>query len=128
MTRFLITLATLLVALYLLLCAGLYLFQRQLLYVPQPRTLDAPGSTLELTRPEGPLQVTVQGGHVVRVQGDAAHPPTHGALCTKVSRYAERIYHPDRVLQPLRRVGPKGAGRFEPIGWDEALDTVAARL
>ncbi|MBX3641897.1 MAG: molybdopterin oxidoreductase family protein [Rubrivivax sp.] len=74
------------------------------------------------------LQVTVQGGHVVRVQGDATHPPTHGALCTKVSRYAERTYHPDRVLQPLRRVGPKGAGRFEPIGWDEALDTVAARL
>lgn len=60
MTRVLITLATLLVALYLLFCAGLYLFQRQLLYVPQPRTLDAPGSTLELTRPEGPLQVTVQ--------------------------------------------------------------------
>ena len=74
------------------------------------------------------LQVTVQGGHVVRVQGDAAHPPTHGALCTKVSRYAERIYHPDRVLQPLRRVGPKGAGRFEPIGWDEALGSIAARL
>ena len=74
------------------------------------------------------LQVTVQGGHVVRVQGDAAHPPTHGALCTKVSRYAERTYHPDRVLQPLRRVGPKGAGRFEPIGWDEALGSIAARL
>ena len=74
------------------------------------------------------LQVTVQGGHVVRVQGDAAHPPTHGALCTKVSRYAERTYHPDCVLQPLRRVGPKGAGRFEPIGWDEALGSIAARL
>jgi anaerobic selenocysteine-containing dehydrogenase len=74
------------------------------------------------------MQVTVQGGRVVRVQGDAAHPPTHGALCTKVSRYAERTYHPERVLQPLKRIGPKGAGRFEPVGWDEALDDIAARL
>jgi len=74
------------------------------------------------------LQVTVQGGRVVRVQGDPAHPPTHGALCTKVSRYAERTYHPERVLQPLKRVGPKGAGRFEAVGWDKALDDIATRL
>ena len=74
------------------------------------------------------LQVTVQGGRVIRVAGDPEHPPTHGALCTKVSRYAERTYHGERVLQPLRRVGPKGSGRFEPIGWDEALDTIATRL
>ena len=74
------------------------------------------------------LQVTVQGGRVIRVQGDPVHPPTQGALCTKVSRYAERSYHPERVLQPLRRVGPKGAGRFEVVGWDEALDAIAARL
>lgn len=65
---------------------------------------------------------------MVRVAGDPDHPPTHGALCTKVSRYAERSYHPERVLTPLRRVGAKGEGRFEPIGWDEALDLVAARL
>ena len=64
----------------------------------------------------------------MRVQGDPAHPPTHGALCTKVSRYAERTYHPERVLQPLKRIGPKGSGRFEPVGWDEALDDIAARL
>jgi anaerobic selenocysteine-containing dehydrogenase len=74
------------------------------------------------------LRVTVQGGRVIRVAGDPDHPPTHGALCTKVSRYAERLYHPERVLTPLRRVGAKGAGSFEPIGWDEALDTVTARL
>ncbi len=74
------------------------------------------------------LRVTVEGGRVVRVAGDPDHPPTHGALCTKVSRYPERTYHGERVLTPLRRVGPKGAGRFEPISWDEALDTVAARL
>ncbi len=74
------------------------------------------------------MQVTVQGGRVLRVQGDPAHPATHGALCTKVSRYAERSYHPDRVLQPLKRAGPKGSGRFEPVGWDEALDDITARL
>ena len=74
------------------------------------------------------MLVTVQAGRAVRVQGDAAHPTTHGALCTKVSRYAERRYHPERVLQPLKRVGPTGSGRFEEVGWDEALDDLAARL
>jgi anaerobic selenocysteine-containing dehydrogenase len=75
------------------------------------------------------MHVTVQAGRVIRIQGDPDHPPTHGALCTKVSRYAERTYHPERVLQPLKRVGPKsGPPRFEPVGWDEALDDIAARL
>jgi anaerobic selenocysteine-containing dehydrogenase len=75
------------------------------------------------------MQVTVQAGRVIRIQGDPDHPPTHGALCTKVSRYAERTHHPERVLHPLKRVGPKaGPPRFERIGWDEALDTIAARL
>ena len=74
------------------------------------------------------LRVSVSAGRVVRVQGDPDHPPTHGALCNKVSRYAERTHSPDRVLHPLKRVGPKGSGRFARIGWDEALDTVADRL
>jgi anaerobic selenocysteine-containing dehydrogenase len=74
------------------------------------------------------LRVTVEAGRVVRVQGDPDHPPTHGALCTKVSRYAERTYDPERVLTPLRRVGRKGEGRFEPLSWDEALDAISARL
>jgi len=74
------------------------------------------------------MHVTVQDGRVVRIQGDPDHPTTHGALCTKVSRYAERSYHPGRVLTPLRRCGPKGSGRFEAVGWDEALDEIAARL
>ena len=74
------------------------------------------------------LRVTVRDGRAIRVQGDPAHRTTHGALCTKVSRYTERTYHEERVLRPLRRVGPKGAGRFEPIGWDEALDEVVRRL
>lgn len=77
------------------------------------------------------MQVTVQAGRVVRIQGDPHHPPTHGALCTKVSRYAERTYHPQRVLTPLKRVSPKrqpGPPSFEPVSWDEALDDIAGRL
>jgi anaerobic selenocysteine-containing dehydrogenase len=74
------------------------------------------------------LHVTVQDGRVTRVAGDPTHPPTHGVLCTKVSRYTERTYSAERVLTPLKRVGAKGAGRFEPVGWDEALDDIAARL
>jgi anaerobic selenocysteine-containing dehydrogenase len=64
----------------------------------------------------------------IRVQGNPDHRHTDGALCTKVSRYTERTYDPKRILQPLKRVGPKGSGLFEPVGWDEALDTIAARL
>jgi len=74
------------------------------------------------------MRVTVENGRAIRVQGDPDHPTTHGALCTKVSRYPERTYHPDRVLAPLKRVGPKGAGEFVPVGWDEALADIAARL
>jgi anaerobic selenocysteine-containing dehydrogenase len=74
------------------------------------------------------LRITVQGERVVAVHGAPDHPPTHGALCTKVSRYAERSYHPDRVLTPLKRVGRKGEGRFEPVSWDAALDDIAARM
>ena len=54
------------------------------------------------------LKITVEAGRVTKVQGDPDHPPTHGALCTKVSRYAERTYHDERVLTPLKRVGAKG--------------------
>jgi anaerobic selenocysteine-containing dehydrogenase len=74
------------------------------------------------------MRVSVQGGRVVRIQGDPDHPPTHGALCTKVSRYAERSCHPERVLHPLKRVGPKGSGQFERVAWGDALDAIAARL
>lgn len=74
------------------------------------------------------MVVTVQGGIAIKVQGNADHPATNGALCTKVSRYTERTYHPERVLQPLRRVGPKGSDQFEPVSWEAALADIAQRL
>ncbi|PZP28201.1 MAG: molybdopterin oxidoreductase [Roseateles depolymerans] len=75
------------------------------------------------------LQITVENERVIKVQGRADHPSTHGALCTKVSRYAERTYHPERLLHPLKRVSPKTeAPRFERVSWAEALADIAARL
>jgi len=64
----------------------------------------------------------------VKIAGDPAHPTTDGVLCTKVSRYLERTYHPDRLLHPLKRVGRKGEGCFERVSWDAALREIAARL
>ena len=74
------------------------------------------------------ILVTVQDGRAIKVQGDPDHPPTHGALCTKVSRYPERTYHAERVLHPMRRNGPKGSGQFTRVSWPDALADVTARL
>ena len=60
-----------------------------------------------------------------RVRGSHRNTYTRGVICEKVGRYAERVHHPDRLRHPLRRVGPKGSGRFERIGWEDALDLVA---
>ena len=74
------------------------------------------------------LVTTVQDGVAIKVQGNPNHPLTDGVLCTKVSRYTERTYHPERVLQPMKRTGPKGSGQFKTVSWDEALSDIAARL
>ena len=74
------------------------------------------------------IVTTVQDGVATRVQGNAAHPHTAGVLCTKVSRYTQRSYHAERILQPLRRNGPKGTGQFVPVSWEEALRDIATRL
>lgn len=71
---------------------------------------------------------TVQGGIAIKVQGNPDHAQTGGALCTKVSRYTERTYHPERILFPLKRTGPKGSGQFERVSWNTALSDIAARL
>src|SRR3954467_15186257 len=95
--------------------------------------------------------ITLDDGKAVKIQGDPAHPVTRGFLCAKVAKYLDRVYSPDRVLYPMRRIGPKGpvadtgpttpdnSGRagtpvppqsspFERISWDEALDEIASRL
>jgi molybdopterin guanine dinucleotide-containing S/N-oxide reductase-like protein len=84
--------------------------------------------------------ITVRDGRATKIQGDPAHPVTRGFLCAKVAKYLDRVYSPQRVLYPMRRVGPKGpqAGPspastqtdsiFQRISWDEALDEIARRF
>lgn len=86
--------------------------------------------------------ITVQDGRATKIQGDPEHPVTRGFLCAKVAKYLDRVYSPDRVLYPMRRVGPKGpaagaavAGEgaratqvWQQISWDEALDEIMARF
>ena len=67
-------------------------------------------------------------GHATKLKGNPEHPITRGFLCAKVTKYLDREYHPRRLLYPRRRTGAKGAGEFEQITWDEALDEVAGRL
>ena len=74
------------------------------------------------------LLTTVDNGVATRVQGNPDHSHTDGVLCAKVSKYTERSYHPERVLTPLKRSGPKGSGQFTPVSWDEALSDIAQRL
>ena len=90
--------------------------------------------------------ITVDNGRATRIQGDPAHPVTRGFLCAKVAKYLDRVYSPDRVLYPMRRVAPKGSAQtsrsfapqadmsvrptqaFQRISWDEALDEIASRF
>jgi len=69
----------------------------------------------------------VENGKLLSVKGNADHPMTRGGLCVKLKDYEKRHYHPDRLLYPLRRTGPKGSGQFERISWDEALDEITTR-
>ena len=69
---------------------------------------------------------TVEDGVVVKLRGNPDHPYSQGELCPKVNRFLDRVYSPDRILNPLRRVGSKGEGRFEEISWEDALDAVAS--
>ncbi len=74
--------------------------------------------------------ITVEDGRATKIQGDPTHPVTRGFLCAKVAKYLDRVYAPDRVLYPMRRVAPKGAaaGAFQRISWDDALDEITRRF
>ena len=83
--------------------------------------------------------ITIDDGRAVKIQGDPAHPVTRGFLCAKVAKYLERVYSPDRVLYPMRRIAPKGFAdksvrateadkAFQRITWDEAFDEIVWRL
>ena len=74
------------------------------------------------------LLINVEDGRGSHLRGDTAHPVTRGFLCGKVARYLDREYSPHRLLYPQKRAGAKGEGKFHRISWDEALDTIAARL
>ena len=73
------------------------------------------------------MLITVKDGRATAVRGNPDHPFTRGGLCVKVNNYQDRAYSPDRVLYPLRRSGPKGSGKFERIGWDDALAEIEQR-
>ncbi|WP_068458850.1 molybdopterin-containing oxidoreductase family protein [Hyphomicrobium sulfonivorans] len=66
----------------------------------------------------------VKDGKLIEVTGDPDHPMTKGGLCVKLKNFADHHYHPDRLLHPLKRVGPKGSGQFARVSWDEALETI----
>jgi molybdopterin guanine dinucleotide-containing S/N-oxide reductase-like protein len=80
--------------------------------------------------------ITVEDGRATKIQGDPAHPVTRGFLCAKVAKYLDRVYSPQRVLYPMRRVGPKGPAAeaavttdvFQRISWDQALDEIASKF
>jgi len=70
----------------------------------------------------------IDGNSIGRVRGSKRQSYTAGVVCAKVARYAERIHHPERLMQPLRRSGPKGSGQFVPVSWEDALDEIAERF
>ena len=74
------------------------------------------------------LDVTVEAGRVVSLEGSRTNPLTEGYICSKVRRFPERVYGPDRILHPMVRTGPKGEGGFAPVSWPDAMALVTRRL
>jgi anaerobic selenocysteine-containing dehydrogenase len=87
-------------------------------------TMDCPDSCA--------LEVSVADGKIERIQaalaGTSGHPNTQGFICNKIGNFDRRVYHPDRILYPQRRVGPKGEARFERISWDEAIASITEKF
>jgi anaerobic selenocysteine-containing dehydrogenase len=92
--------------------------------VPSTRTTSCPLDCPDTCT----LTVTVESGRLVAVGAADGNPLTQGFICQKVSRHAQRVYAPERVLAPLVRTGPKGAGEFRAVSWDDALDLIVTRM
>src|SRR5258705_4126205 len=96
---------------------------------PEFTTEHAVATVCPLDCPDGcSLEVTVQDGRAVSIDGSHVNPVTDGYICAKVRRFPERVYGPDRLTHPAIRKGPKGAASFERVTWDEALAAIAGRL
>jgi anaerobic selenocysteine-containing dehydrogenase len=74
------------------------------------------------------LEVTVAEGRIQKIRGSSNHPSTDGFICDKIARFDRRVYHEDRLLYPMRRVGKKGEGQFARIAWDEAIAEITTRF
>ena len=74
------------------------------------------------------LDLYVKDGKIIKVEGSKEHPGSIGTLCSKGAANRQYIYSADRLKTPLKRTGPRGSGKFEPISWDEALDTIASKF
>jgi anaerobic selenocysteine-containing dehydrogenase len=74
------------------------------------------------------LEVEVEDGRIKRLRGSHVNPVTDGFICSKIGNFAKRVYSQDRLLHPMRRIGPKGSGEFERISWGEAIATICARF
>src|SRR5262249_3630693 len=74
------------------------------------------------------LDVTVDSGRVVKIDGSRRSEYTNGYICSKVRRFPERQNSPDRIAHPMKRVGPKGSGHFEPISWHDAINLITGRF
>ncbi|NOX29875.1 MAG: molybdopterin-dependent oxidoreductase [Actinobacteria bacterium] len=89
---------------------------------------DSCGWTVTVTVNDGDGDATAASPVAVKLRGNPDHPYSQGELCPKVNRFLDRVYSPDRVLHPLKRVGPKGSGEFEQISWNQALTEIAEQL
>ena len=74
------------------------------------------------------LDVYVKDGKIIKVEGNQEHKTSHGSLCSKGSSTRQYVYSPDRIMTPLKRIGPKGSGEFAPISWEEAYKTIAEKF
>ena len=70
----------------------------------------------------------IKNGKLAKVEGDENHPWSQGRLCPRALATTQYVYHPDRIMHPMKRAGERGEGKWERISWDEAYDTIERRL